>query len=301
MARFRSRCAANIARQKKKTHLQVQRQEPVIEQGITFPQKSGNVLDEQHLAANQVKPRPDAIWYVIDPVTSLNVGPLTPGKLKALVAAGQITASTRVRRKDTDWMDAGTVRGLLPAPSPPAPSQAIWYWWDRDWQVSVGPLTSAKLLKAVRSGLVTRNTKVRREDTDWVQAGSVKGLMPPLPVTKVPSPQSQDLPQAKPQAPLVTVETDIPFDDRETTLFRNDQSPSVSNADEAEIISEELEDNLIPEAGERGMSDENADSMPTKPLAAEILELDDVTVSVPKDATTGSAGAKQPDASPTDP
>ena len=54
-------------------------------------------------------------------------------------------------------------------------------WFFLDGEEVVGPLSPGEVRECVRSGAITRDTRVRRDDrADFIPAGQIRGLFPPL-------------------------------------------------------------------------------------------------------------------------
>ena len=49
-------------------------------------------------------------------------------------------------------------------------------WYYESMGQILGPVDSSQLLQKVRSGEISENTRVRKDDSQWVNAGEVNGL-----------------------------------------------------------------------------------------------------------------------------
>ncbi|MDO4574814.1 MAG: DUF4339 domain-containing protein [Planctomycetia bacterium] len=77
-------------------------------------------------------------------------------------------------------------------------------WFYKVGSQEIGPLTAQQLKQLADENRIARTDPVRREnDTQWVSAGSVKGLFPPKPAAEIPT--GVAVPAGKPVVPVVSV------------------------------------------------------------------------------------------------
>lgn len=129
-------------------------------------------------------PRQEPLWYYARDRQA--VGPVSIHALLDLARAGGIQAQTQVREDRGGWMAAGAVPQLrealaaAPAPVPAKPPPNSWYYQDEHGRL-IGPLPPSGLRRAVEAGQIHPHTRVKRDDSPWLEALQVRGLLPPPP------------------------------------------------------------------------------------------------------------------------